>query len=86
MLFEPHFKARTNHRYDTGDYMTVDPMLGDEEDFKRLCADEKMGIKVLLDGCSAIRVRTACTSTATATTLPPAPTRARIRSITLVSF
>ena len=51
LYLNPIFKARTNHRYDTGDYMTVDPMLGDEEDFKRLCADaQKMGIKVLLDG------------------------------------
>ena len=27
----------SNHRYNTGDYDKVDPMLGTEEDFRRLC-------------------------------------------------
>ncbi len=51
LYLNPIFKARTNHRYDTGDYMTIDPLLGTEADFKRLCEDAKdMGIRVLLDG------------------------------------
>lgn len=51
LYLNPIFKARTNHRYDTGDYMTVDPLLGTEEDLSRLCADaSEMGIRILLDG------------------------------------
>ncbi len=51
LYLNPIFKARSNHRYDTGDYMTVDPILGNQEDFRALCKDaEKMGIRVLLDG------------------------------------
>jgi len=51
LYLNPIFKARTNHRYDTGDYMTIDPLLGTEKDFKKLCSDaKKLGIHVLLDG------------------------------------
>ena len=51
LYLNPIFKARTNHRYDTGDYMTIDPLLGTEKDFKKLCAEaKKLGIHVLLDG------------------------------------
>lgn len=47
----PIFEAASNHRYNTADYMTIDPMLGTEEDFRRLCADAKdRGIRILLDG------------------------------------
>ena len=47
----PIFEAASNHRYNTADYMKIDPMLGTEEDFKRLCADAKRrGIHILLDG------------------------------------
>ena len=51
LYLNPIFKARTNHRYDTGDYMSIDPLLGTEEDFQALCAEaRKLGIRVLLDG------------------------------------
>ena len=51
LYLNPIFQARSNHRYDTGDYTRVDPMLGDEEDLKVLCAEAaKRGIRVLLDG------------------------------------
>ena len=29
IYLNPIFKAYSNHRYDTGDYLTVDPLLGD---------------------------------------------------------
>ena len=51
IYLNPIFSARSNHRYDTGDYMKIDPMLGTEEDFKSLCKSaEEYGIKILLDG------------------------------------
>ena len=47
----PIFEAASNHRYDTSDYMRIDPLLGTEEDFRQLCADAaERGIRVLLDG------------------------------------
>ena len=51
IYFNPIFLARTNHKYDTGDYMQIDPMFGDEAAFTRLCEDaKKLGIRVMLDG------------------------------------
>jgi len=51
IYFNPIFKARSNHKYNTGDYMQIDPAFGTEEDFKRLCrAAEARGIRVILDG------------------------------------
>ena len=51
LYFNPIFCARTNHKYDTSDYMQVDPMFGDEEALRRLCQDAKaLGIRVMLDG------------------------------------
>ena len=51
IYLNPIFKAHSNHRYDTGDYLTIDPLLGDEKDFKKLCSDaKKKGISVILDG------------------------------------
>lgn len=47
----PVFSAHSNHRYDTADYETIDPLLGTEEDFATLCREgRKRGIRVLLDG------------------------------------
>lgn len=47
----PIFKAYSNHKYDTGDYLTVDPMFGGDEAFERLLRDaERQGIKIILDG------------------------------------
>lgn len=51
LYLNPIFQARSNHRYDTGDYLKVDPLLGTEEDFTRLCDEAReMGIRVMLDG------------------------------------
>ena len=51
IYLNPIFRAYSNHRYDTGDYMQVDPMLGTEEDFAALVsACGERGIKLILDG------------------------------------
>ena len=51
IYFNPVFKARSNHRYDTGSYEEIDPSLGSEEDFKALCHSAKEhGIHIILDG------------------------------------
>ena len=51
IYFCPIFEAAENHRYGTADYYHIDPMLGTNEDFERLCqAAHKRGIRVLLDG------------------------------------
>ena len=40
-----------NHRYNTADYLAIDPMLGKEEDFQTLCREaHKRGMRILLDG------------------------------------
>ena len=51
IYLSPIFKAYSNHKYDTGDYLKIDEMFGTESDFKELVekADE-MGIKIILDG------------------------------------
>jgi glycosidase len=51
LYLSPIFESGSNHRYDTANYMKVDPMLGSEEDFTRLCEEAReRGIRVLLDG------------------------------------
>ena len=51
IYLNPIFEAHSNHRYNTADYRKVDPLLGNEDDFARLCADaEKHGIRIILDG------------------------------------
>lgn len=51
IYLNPIFESASNHRYDTADYRKIDPMLGNEEDFRRLCAEaEHRGIRVILDG------------------------------------
>ncbi len=47
----PIFAAGTNHRYDTHDYLQVDPALGDEGLLKELVQEAHgRGIRVILDG------------------------------------
>lgn len=47
----PIFEAYSNHKYDTADYMQVDPMFGGREALDRLLTEAKeAGIRVLLDG------------------------------------
>ena len=51
IYLNPIFEAASNHRYDTGNYMRIDPMLGGEEAFRNLTrAAEKKGISIILDG------------------------------------
>ena len=51
LYLNPIFEAASNHRYDTGDYRKIDPMLGDEEAFTDLAlAAEEAGISLILDG------------------------------------
>lgn len=51
IYLNPIFKAYSNHRYDTADYKTIDPMLGTYDDFVSLCQKAKeYGIKIILDG------------------------------------
>ncbi len=51
IYLNPIFKAYSNHRYDTADYLKIDPMLGDEKDFVSLCEKaRKLNIKIILDG------------------------------------
>ena len=51
IYLNPIFEAQSNHRYDTADYLRIDPMLGTERDFGRLCDEAaEMGISVILDG------------------------------------
>ncbi|MCL1854362.1 MAG: glycoside hydrolase family 13 protein [Clostridia bacterium] len=51
LYLNPIFRARTNHRYDTGSYEEIDPILGDDAAFDSLVAAARArGIKVLLDG------------------------------------
>lgn len=50
IYFTPIFTATTNHKYDTEDYMKVDPHFGDVETLKKLVAAcHERGIRVLLD-------------------------------------
>ncbi len=51
LYLNPIFQARSNHRYDTGDYTKTDPMLGTEAEFERLTREAaSFGIRVILDG------------------------------------
>lgn len=51
IYLNPIFLATSNHKYDTADYMTIDPSFGTEEDFSHLCAAAKAaGIRIILDG------------------------------------
>lgn len=51
IYLNPIFRARSNHRYDTGDYTQVDPLCGTNTEFTELCeAAKKLGIRVMLDG------------------------------------
>lgn len=51
IYLSPIFKAYSNHKYDTGDYMCVDEMFGGEAALKSLIAEaDNCGIKIILDG------------------------------------
>ena len=51
LYLSPIFKSGSNHRYDTGDYMKVDELLGSEKSLVRLISEaKKIGMGVMLDG------------------------------------
>ncbi|MBH0230322.1 glycoside hydrolase family 13 protein [Halobacillus yeomjeoni] len=51
IYLNPIFEAESNHRYDTGDYHTIDPLLGSKEDFEELIEKAgQHGIEIMLDG------------------------------------
>ncbi len=51
LYLNPIFESASNHRYDTADYRAIDPLLGDEDDFRTLCREaHKRGMRVILDG------------------------------------
>ncbi|MFC4557599.1 alpha-glycosidase [Virgibacillus kekensis] len=50
IYFTPIFKAASNHKYDTIDYMEIDPQFGDKAKFKELVMKcHERGIRVMLD-------------------------------------
>ncbi|MCQ2450873.1 MAG: glycoside hydrolase family 13 protein [Clostridia bacterium] len=51
IYLNPIFEAHSNHRYNTADYLKIDPLLGDENDLKNLCKSaKKLGISIIFDG------------------------------------
>ena len=50
LYFCPIFEAFSNHKYDTIDYLKIDPAFGDGATFKRLVEEcHRRGIKIMLD-------------------------------------
>lgn len=51
IYLSPIFESQSNHKYDTADYKSIDPMFGNEEIFKELIEEaNKKGINIILDG------------------------------------
>ncbi|MGI6153543.1 MAG: glycoside hydrolase family 13 protein [Christensenellaceae bacterium] len=51
IYLNPIFEAASNHRYNVSDYLKVDPILGDMDDYEQLVHEaSQRGIKILLDG------------------------------------
>lgn len=51
LYLNPIFAATSNHRYDTNDFFTIDPMLGSEDEFKNLVTSpHQNGTHLILDG------------------------------------
>ena len=51
LYLSPIFEAYSNHKYDTANYMKIDPAFGTEADFRELCSKAReRGIHVILDG------------------------------------
>ncbi|MER2226054.1 MAG: glycoside hydrolase family 13 protein [Carnobacterium sp.] len=51
LYLSPLFEARSNHKYDTGDYLKIDSMFGDQDTFKELIQKAKeFGMRIILDG------------------------------------
>ena len=51
LYLSPIFRAYSNHKYDTGDYLAIDEMFGGEEAFSHLLREaDRRGMRVILDG------------------------------------
>lgn len=51
IYLNPIFQSPSNHRYDTVDYAKIDPLLGNEEDFRQLVGSlHEAGLRIMLDG------------------------------------
>ena len=51
LYLNPIFAAHSNHRYNTADYLTIDPLLGTNDDFEALAKGAAArGMRLLLDG------------------------------------
>lgn len=51
IYLNPIFEAHSNHRYNTANYMKIDPLLGTDKDLKNLVeAAKKLDIHIILDG------------------------------------
>ena len=51
IYLNPIFDAYSNHKYDTGNYLEIDKMFGNDEIFKELCdRANELGIRIILDG------------------------------------
>ncbi len=51
LYLSPVFKSPSNHKYDTADYMSVDPIFGGDSALLRLIAAARgRGIRIILDG------------------------------------
>lgn len=50
IYLNPICEARSNHRYNTGDYETIDPILGTWDDFETLAKEcQRRGMRLVLD-------------------------------------
>lgn len=50
IYLNPVCEARSNHRYNTGDYEAIDPILGSWDEYRHLCASAAIrGIRIILD-------------------------------------
>jgi cyclomaltodextrinase len=50
LYLTPIFRAASNHKYDTGDYLQIDPGFGTNADFERLTREaSKRGMRVIVD-------------------------------------
>ncbi len=51
LYLNPIFEARSNHKYDIGDYLKIDDGFGGEAAFEELLSEaKKLGIRIILDG------------------------------------
>ncbi|GHV11133.1 hypothetical protein FACS1894219_01790 [Clostridia bacterium] len=51
LYLSPIFEAHSNHKYNTADYLKIDPMFGDDAIFDELIEKaQSLGIRIILDG------------------------------------